>query len=261
MLHFAELKSAFKELKLADKPVIVHSSLKRFGPIECGAQTVIQAILANTAGLMVPTFTYMTMVTPQVGPPNNGITYGGDRGLNRMAVPFHLGVQPDKMMGFLPHTLLLQEGSSRTAHPILSFGGIGVDHLLITQSLHQPLAPIGALAEQDGWVILINVDHAVNTSIHYAEKLAGRKQFLRWALLDDRIVKCPGFPGDSSGFNALEEHVRADTRVVQVNNAVIQAIPLQRLFVAVQELIKKDPLALLCQQSDCERCNAIRDSN
>ena len=71
-------------------------------------------------------------------------------------------------------------------------------------------------------------------------------------------LKCPGFPGDSSGFNAMEEFVKADTRAVQVNNAVIQAIPLKRLFVAVQEIIKKDPLALLCQRSDCERCNAVK---
>lgn len=260
MLYFAELKSAFKELKLADKPVILHSSLKRFGPIECGPKTVIQALLATTNGLIVPTFTYLTMVTPEVGPPNNGITYGRDRDLNKMAAPFHLGLQPDKMMGSVPRTLLLQEGSIRTAHPILSFGGIDVDHLLITQTLHQPLAPIGALAEHDGWVILINVDHSVNTSIHYAEKMAGRRQFLRWALLGDRIVKCPGFPGDSSGFNAIEEHLRADTRLVQVNNAVIRAVPLKRLFAAVQELIKKDPLALLCQRSDCERCNAVRNA-
>jgi len=42
-----------------------------------------------------------------------------------------------------------------------------------------------------------------------------------------------------------------------VNNAVIQAVPLKRLFTTVQELVKKDPLALLCQRSDCERCNAV----
>lgn len=260
MLGFAQLKSAFKELKLTDKPVIIHSSLKRFGPIECGAQTVIQALLATTNGLMVPTFTYTTMITPEVGPPNNGITYGKDRDLNRMAVPFHHDLQPDKMMGSLPRTLLFQEGSSRTSHPILSFGGIGVDHILITQTHNEPLAPLGALAEHDGWVILINVDHSVNTSIHYAEKLVGRRQFLRWALVENRIVKCPGFPGDSSGFNAIEEYLKTDTRFVQVNNAMIQAIPLKRLFDAVGELIKKNPLALLCQRTDCERCNAVRNT-
>jgi len=260
MLRFTELRSAFKDLKLADKPVIVHSSLKRFGPIEGGAETVLQALLDSTNGLIVPTFTYLTMITPEVGPPNNGITYGKERDHNKMAVPFHKDLQSDKMMGSLPHALLHQEGSSRTSHPILSFGGIGVDYALITQTLYEPLAPIGALAEQDGWVILINVDHSVNTSIHYAEKLAGRKQFIRWAMVEERIVECPGFPGDSTGFNVIEEYVQADTRFMQVNNAIIQAIPLKRLFAAVQELMKKDPLALLCQRSDCERCNAIRNS-
>jgi hypothetical protein len=44
-----------------------------------------------------------------------------------------------------------------------------------------------------------------------------------------------------------------------VNNAIIQAVPLKRLLDAVQELIKKDPLALLCQRSDCEQCNAVRN--
>jgi len=258
MLRFAELKSAFNELKLTNKPVIVHSSLKKFGPIEDGAETVIQALLDTTNGLIVPTFTYLTMVTPEVGPPNNGITYGKDLDLNKMAVPFHKDLQPDKMMGSLPRVLLDQDDSIRTFHPILSFGGIGMDYALYTQTLYEPLAPISALAEQDGWVILINVDHSVNTSIHYAEKLAGRKQFTRWAMVDGRIAQCPGFPGDSSGFSTIEEYLQADTRFVQVNNAVIQAISLRRLFDAVQELIKKDPLALLCQRTDCARCNAIR---
>jgi aminoglycoside 3-N-acetyltransferase len=258
MLRFAEFRSAFNSLELADKPVIVHSSLKRFGPIDGGAETVIQALLETTRGIMVPTFTYMTMVTPEVGPPNNGITYSKDRDLNKMAVPFHKDLQPDKMMGLLPFALLTYEDSSRSTHPILSFGGIGVDYALLTQTLYEPLAPISALAEYDGWVILINVDHSVNTSIHYAEKLAGRKQFLRWAMVENRIVECPGFPGDSTGFNAIEDSLREDTRFMQINNGFVQAMPLKRIFAITQELIKKDPLALLCQRTDCERCNVMR---
>jgi len=258
MLRFAELISAFKKLKLVDNPVIVHSSLKKFGPIDGGAETVINALLETTNGIIVPTFTYLPMITPEVGPPNNGVTYGSERDLNRMAVAFHKDLQPDKMMGSLPRALLLRDDSIRTVHPILSFGGVNTDYALITQTIYEPLAPIGALAEQDGWVVLINVDHSVNTSIHYAEKLAGRRQFVRWAMADGRILECPGFPGDSTGFNAVEESLKADTRLVQVNNGIVQAVPLKRLFAAVQELIKKDPLALLCQRDDCERCNAIR---
>ena len=98
----------------------------------------------------------------------------------------------------------------------------------------------------------------MNTSIHYGEKLAGRRQFIRWALAGDRVVECPGYPGDSSGFQAIEEYISPDTRRVDIGEGFIQAVPLNRLFDAVQELIKNNPLALLCERTDCERCNAVR---
>jgi aminoglycoside 3-N-acetyltransferase len=260
MLTFSQLRSAFEALDLADKPVVVHAALKKFGEIEGGAETVLQALLATTGRLVVPTFTYMSMVTPEVGPPNNGIRYGSDKDNNKRAEPFHMQMPPDKMMGILPRVALQQEDSIRTAHPILSFGGFGVDEILITQTLYEPLAPIAALAERDGWVMLINVGHDVNTSIHYGEKLAGRRQFLRWAMVHDHIVECPGFPGDSTGFNAIEDHLKPDTRCVTVGEGFVQAVSLKRLFAAVQELIKQNPLALLCQRNDCERCNAVRQT-
>ena len=258
MLTYDELKSAFEALNLVDRPIIAHASFRRFGEVEGGATTVLHALLDSSSGLIMPTFTYNTMVTPEVGPPNNGIRYGSDRDNNRRAEPFQIAMSPDKMMGILPWILLQQEGAIRTAHPILSFGGFGVDGMLATQTLYEPLAPIGALAEQNGWVVLINVDHSVNTSIHYAEKLAARRQFVRWALVGDRVVECPGYPGDSSGFQAIEEYIKLDTRRVEIGAGFIQALPLKRLFDAVKELIKKDPLALLCEREDCERCNAVR---
>ena len=162
------------------------------------------------------------------------------------------------MMGILPESLRNHPAAKRTAHPILSFAGINADLILGTQTLFEPLAPIGALGDEDGWVVLINVDHSVNTSIHYGEKLAGRKQFMRWAVMDNRIVECPNFSGDSSGFNAIASYIKPDTRRVDMGEAFIEALPLRRLFNAVQELIKLDPLALLCQRTDCERCNAVR---
>jgi aminoglycoside 3-N-acetyltransferase len=164
----------------------------------------------------------------------------------------------DPLMGMLPETLRNHPKAKRTSHPILSFAGIRADRILDTQTLQEPFAPIGALAGEDGWVVLINVDHTVNTSIHYAERLAGRKTFVRWALLKDRVAECPNFPGDSSGFNAIARYVQADIRRVDVEEAFVQAVPLKKLFKAVQELIKKDPLALLCHRTDCERCNAIK---
>ncbi len=260
MLEYQQFRSAFAELGLSDKPIIGHASLKPFGRIDHGAETVVRAMLDSFNGVMMPTFTYKTMVTPEIGPLNNGITYGAEKDLNKMAQPFTPSMPADKMMGILPETLRKHPSALRTAHPILSFAGIHLDKMLGTQTLYEPLAPIAALAEADGWVVLINVHHSSNTSIHYAEKLAGRKQFIRWAMVEDRIVECPGFPGDSSGCNEIEHHLRSDTRRVLVGDGFIQAISLQRLLAAVQELIKQNPLALLCQRTDCERCNTVRVS-
>ena len=260
MLGYDELKAAFAHLGLVNKPVIAHASLQPFGYIHNGADAVLEALSDSVKSVTMPTFTYKTMVTPEVGPPNNGITYGMDGDLNKMAQPFNIDMPADPMMGILPETLRNHPFAKRTSHPILSFAGLGSDMILATQTLFEPLAPIAALANDDGWVVLINVDHSVNTSIHHAEKLAGRKQFVRWALHGDRVVECPHFPGDSSGFNAIASYIQPDTRRVEIGTAFIQAVPLRRLLDAVQELIKTDPLALLCQRTDCERCNAIRQS-
>ncbi len=261
MPGFAELKRAFDGLGLAGKPVIAHASLKKFGDIPGGPKTVIQALLASCSGVVMPAFTYKTMIVPEVGPPNNGITYGSKTDHNKMAQPFTHTMPPDKMMGILPAALLRERRALRTSHPILSFSGIHTDDILLTQTLFDPLAPIKALADKNGWMVLINVDHTANTSIHYAEKLAGRRQFIRWAMIPDRILECPGYPGDSSGFNEIEEYIRTDTiRVDMEGGAFIQAVPLKRLMDAVVECIKRDPLALLCQRSDCERCFEVRNT-
>lgn len=258
MPDYADLLSAFQALELQQTPVIAHASLKPFGYVQGGAEAVREAMLASFASVIMPTHTYKTKITPDVGPPNNGIVYGSGRDQNKMAEPFHLGMRADPMMGILPETLRNHPEATRTAHPILSFAGVNADFILFTQTLYEPLAPIGALAELDGWVILINVDHTVNTSIHYAEKLAGRRQFIRWALLGDRVVECPNYPGDSMGFQVIEDYLQFETRRVHLDQGFIQAVPLKRLFEVVQELIKKDPLALLCERTDCERCMAVR---
>jgi aminoglycoside 3-N-acetyltransferase len=135
---------------------------------------------------------------------------------------------------------------------------VNADFALDRQTIYDPFAPIGALAEMNGWVVLMGVDHSVNTSIHYAEKLTGRKQFIRWALTRKRIVECPGFPGDSAGFYALANYLENDVETATIGEARVEAIQLNRLFDRVKLLLKEDPLALLCQREDCARCNAVR---
>ncbi len=257
---FTDLRTALFKLGLSHTPVIAHASLKSFGEVIGGADAVVRALVDSVWALVMPTFTYATMITPEVGPPNNGIRYGSELDLNRMAEPFRREMPADKQMGIIPETLRRHPRARRSTHPIQSFAGVYADKFLAAQSLQNPLGPIGGLVEADGWVLLLGVDHTVNTSIHYAEKLAGRRTFTRWALLPDRIIECSYFPGDSGGFEAIALDLVGVTRTVKAGDAIIRALPLRALVRAVVERIHADPLALLCSREDCLRCNAVRET-
>ena len=257
-VRLRDLLLGLRELHLGDAPVIIHSSLKSFGEVEGGPQTVVSALTAVFPSALVPTFTYKTMLTPLTGPEHNAITYGSGESRNRMAEFFTPRMPADPLMGIIPETFRNQPRAERSIHPIQSFAGINVVNLLKTQTMADPLGPLGALEKEGGWAVLMGVNHTVNTSIHYAEKLAGRRQFLRWALTPKGVLECPGFPGCSAGFQAIAPEMEKFTRKVQIGSASVQALPLVLLFKMVIARIKKDPLALLCQQEDCERCNQIR---
>lgn len=252
----SELTTAFSKLGLAKHPVIAHASLRAFGSVD--AETMLSALLDSTSGLIMPAFTYKTMLNPEIGPPRNGLTYGSQTDLNKMAEPYHADMPADKTMGILPEILRRHPKAKRSSHPIQSFAGINADAILNTQTLYEPFAPIAALAEQDGWVLLLGVDHRVNTSIHYGEKLAGRMQFIRWALTQDKVVECPGYPGDSEGFNVIAPDVETYTRRVEISGAPVQAIHLRSLLKVVVGKIHENPCALLCGRAECERCEAVR---
>lgn len=260
MLTIADFRSALDSLELKNKPAIAHASLKSFGELSGGAEMVLDALLDYVSGLVMPAFTYKTMVIPNVGPPNNGLAYGTKTDLNRMAVPFRHDMPTDRLIGALAETLRKRPKAMRTAHPLLSFVGINVNSVLTTQTIYNPFAPIGKLADQNGWVLLLGVNHTSNTSIHYAEKLAGRHQFVRWALMRKRIVECPGYPGCSDGFETVRPELEEFTQRVSLGNSFIEAIPLNPLLQVVENMIKQNPLALLCQRDVCERCDAVRVS-
>jgi aminoglycoside 3-N-acetyltransferase len=258
MIGLSDLRNGLSQLGLKKSLVIAHASLKAYGHIEGGAETLLEALLDSTRGVIMPTFTYKTMLNPEIGPPKNGMTYGSEADLNKMAEAYRPDMPADKMMGVLPETLRRHPQAKRSMHPIQSFAGIRADAMLNAQTIFNPLAPIGALAERDGWVLLLGVDHRVNTSIHYAEKLGGRMQFIRWALLPDRVVECSGFPGDSEGFEAIAPLVEKYTRRVEIGGGLVQAVHLQSLIRTVIGELGKNPFALLCSRLDCERCNAVR---
>lgn len=261
MLAFRDFITAFRKLDLdGSRPVIVHTSLSAFGEVHGGAQTILGALISSFGTFIMPTFTYKAMIIPEVGPPDNAIAYGSGKDTNRMAEIFRPDMPADHLMGVVSEALRTHAGAQRTLHPILSFAGINAAQILDSQTIKHPLLPIKKLMDAQGWVLLLGVDHTVNTSIHYYEQLAGRKQFTRWALTPKGIVRCTGYPGCSQGFEAVASRLAGVVRPVELGKALIQAIPLVQLAETVSGLIQDDPAALLCAQEDCARCNAVRDS-
>jgi aminoglycoside 3-N-acetyltransferase len=258
---YRELLTGIRALQIdPTRPVIVHASLSAFGHVNGGAETLLGALRDAFQSLMVPTFTYKTIIIPEVGPPDNGIRYGSGRDSNRMAEIYHANMPADRLMGSLPELLRRQPDARRSAHPILSFSAIRCDLALSAQTLNEPLEPIRALMDAAGWVLLMGVDHTVNTSIHLGERLAGRKQLLRWALTRRGVLACPGFPGCSDGFQDIEPAIAHFARRLQVGPAQITAVPLIELIQTVREVLSHDPTALLCHRHACERCDAVRAS-
>jgi len=261
LLTFRDFITSFRKLEIdRSRPIIAHASLSTFGEVHGGADTILGALLSSFDTFIMPTFTYKTMVTPELGPPDNAITYGSGVDTNKLAEIFRHGMPADSMMGVVAESLRKHPKAHRTTHPILSFTGINAKRILDSQTIKEPLLCIETIKNAEGWVLLLGVDQTVNTSIHYAEGRAGRKQFVRWALTPKGVVLCPGFSGCSDGFEAVSSHLKDEIRRVEVGKAVIQAVPVVKLADTVYTMIKDNPLALLCEREDCERCNAVRAS-
>ncbi len=262
MISYRELVQGFRQAGVtSNRRLIVHSAMSSFGDeIRGGAEALLGALLSVSGGVMAPTFTYRPMLIPEDGPEENAMAYGSGGDSNRMAEFFTPDMPADVSMGLLPEAIRHHPESLRSLHPLLSFAGVGVDSAVDSQTIAEPLAPIGELTRLGGGVLLIGVDHTVNTSIHYAEALAGRKQFVRWALTPRGVRECPGFPGCSDGFLQAGPYLEDLTTRAQIGQAVLRFLPLEPMIATLVNLLKEQPGALLCDRQDCGRCNAVRDS-
>lgn len=279
-----------------ESKVIVHSSLSTLGQVRGGEAAVLGALLHVCDTIVLPAFTYQSMVWPLVGPPNNGVDYDDPQlpYANSKAEYFHPNLPVHRDVGMIPERLRRHRRGLRTMHPVLSFVASGrhAREALVPQTIDHPLAPIEWLQHQDGDVLLIGVGHQRNTSIHLAERLAQRTQFVRWAIANNRVdgqtqvaarpmdrhrmmrwieahghadgvvraIEMHNFPGCSEGFDAVEAEIRNATTRVTIGNAIVQRIRLALLIPIVVGWITEEPLALLCDRPDCARCQAVRNN-
>ena len=240
------LKPALSDLSLSKRLVLVHAS-----PL-VDADSLLTPLLETTSGFITPPFTPKSLLPMDYHPARSKAD------VTSLAQAFTPSMPADEAFGTFPELVRKHAKGKRSIHPVFSFAGINADSVIHSQTLANLYAPVASLAEEDGVILLIGMDQCVNFSIHYGEKLAGRMQFIRWALTESGVVECPHFPGDSEGFNAISLTIKPFTRQTEVDGIIIQAVPINDLLKAVVNKIHEDAYSLLCGRPDCERCEAVR---
>lgn len=223
-----------------------------------GLSTLLAALRSTCKTLVAPAFTYQTMVYPAAGPEDNGIDYSAATAISPDAEFFRPNLPVSPEVGPLAEVVRRAEESERSMHPILSFAGFNAGEILETQTLDEPFGPIDALSRAGGDVLLLNVDQTANAALHLAARRAGRKQFIRWALTPGGVVECPAFPGCPKGFNAIEDKLQGVIQTAAVGSLRVRRIPLRDLIHAASGWIREDPAAMLCAETDCALCGAVR---
>jgi aminoglycoside 3-N-acetyltransferase len=259
MLTYRDVVNSLRGLGLdPQRRVLALASLDEIGPLPGGTETFIGALLSTCELLITPAFTPQCQVIPEVGPEENGVAYGGETEANAAAELFNAGMPAAGAQGALANVLVRGGKGQRSAHPLLSFVGVNAADALAAQSIADPLGPIAWLAEYDADVLLVGCDHSWDVGLHYAEQLAGRKTFVRWALTDRGVVECPSMPGCAEGFAAMSEHLAGVAQVGMLGEARVEVVPLRDLVHLAGGWIRQDPRALLCDRPECARCRTVR---
>lgn len=245
--------------------VVVHTSLRSFGPIEGGAQAVCQALLDTCGTLLLPAGTWDITGVP--APPGllrphnaaaNAETWQEFDAALSDAEPYSDDLPIDKELGMLPEIMRRTVSHLRCHHPLLSYIAIGprASDLMGAQHFVCPLGPFEALERLDGGVLLLGVDHTANTAIHLAEQRLGRSCFYRYAKLANQVwMELPNIPGQSHRFDDIEPELRAAMREAMIGSCRARLIPVREVLATADRLIRANPAALLCEQLDC-RCYA-----
>jgi len=236
--------------------VYVHSSLRKVGKIDGGADTLIDcflSIIGAEGTLAVPTHT---------------LNY-----VNISETPFHPETTPSHL-GTFTNVLLKRPGAYRSMHPTHSSAAIGAKAAWLTENhdLERPFhynSPINRLYRKNGKILLLGVQHNANTALHLAEYLTDMPYTVlhykstwspdAWYIGEDgetKIVETKMFPGCSHSFVLIEGILKRKKLITygRVGDALCQLMNAKALVDEATAIIQEDPTFFLCQNHRCPCC-------
>lgn len=263
MILAEHLITAIDDLRLTDRPVMLHTSLRSFGTaIDGGADTLLDTLLKRGCTVMAPAFTEPQFGLPapaDMRPARNGLDYADLSSGTALpeAPPYSVDCGLINLrLGVFPEVLIGRVGAVRGRHPLNSFAAVGPQaaELVDAQSPDDVYGPIRELADRDGVILLVGVNLNRMTALHLAEQRSGRRLFRRWARDEDGKVRMVEVGSCSEGFPQLEPVLSPLARTAIVGASRWRAYPTQQVLTAATAAIAANQDITRCPDTECVLC-------
>ncbi len=263
-----DIRLAVRKLDLSSQALCIHASLRSFGPVEGGASTIIRGLREEDCTVLVPAsaWSYFAikpkphqLLERNGGSPKAWQAYFDSQpdplpGTKRIYSPNIKEI--DKGMGAIPAAVVANPKRVRGDHPLFSFAALGplAETLIRPQSPLNVFGPFKELVNHDGAIVLMGVGLTTATFLHFAEEVAGRVLFRRWANGKDGQPVEVAVGGCSDGFEKFSAHLADVETSYRVGDCTWRVYPARQLLARAVAIIQANPQITHCENEACERC-------
>lgn len=174
----ARLVDDLQEFDLDGETVIVHSSFSALGWVAVDPTAVVDAfrtVVTDEGTIVMPTHSSQFSDPAQWS--NPPVPDAWIEPIIAERAPFRPASTPSRGVGVIPECFRAYPDVHRSRHPVVSFAAWGGDAQSIVADHPYDAglgegSPLSAVYDREGVVVLLGVDHGVNTSLHLAEHRA-----------------------------------------------------------------------------------------